>query len=356
MARRGAECDARPVRNVIGLLVVTLGLGCSRAQDAHTQPSAPAPSASTIAEGPPAPSASTPPATSAASPPRADAAPIAPPAPPALPHASKDGWVDAPVRADAKHRPVLALSEGGNLVNSTLPVLTVYEDGLVLRRDSERATETHVRDKHLHPADMRMAQLPAADVAKLVAAVRATGLEQARGQTIAASATDQPSADILLRQGDRWKVTSVFGITHRKGEPVRADGGPMSEVPAAFVAAYRMLLAFEPKALGAWTPDEVVATLSKTTKPASTSMPWPADLPAPERGGGKATPLVLSGKDARAMLEWNRKLGSMWDVLEKKPGRSDIELGGERWSLTVTGVVPEATFLESVRLAAVLAR
>lgn len=344
------------MRNVIGLVVVTFVLGCSRAQDAHTQPSAPAPSASTTAGAtPPAPSPSTPPATSSA-PPRADTAPIAPPSPPALPHASKDGWVDAPVRADTKHRPVLALSEGGNLVHSTLPVLTVYEDGLVLRRDSERATETHVRDKHLHPSDMRMAQLSVADVAKLVASVRATGLEQARAQTIAASATDQPFADILLRQGDRWKVTSVFGITHRKGEPVRADGGPMSEVPAAFVAAYRMLLAFEPKALGTWTPDEVVATLSKSATPASTSMPWPADLPAPERGGGKATPLVLSGKDARAMLEWNRKLGSTWDVLEKKPGRSDVELGGERWSLTVTGVVPEATFLASVRLAAVLAR
>jgi hypothetical protein len=334
------------------LAIVALS-GCGRTPD--SRPTRPAEAAPSAAESSPlnaAPEAASSPDASGSA---ALAASAAVSSPTVALHATKDGWVAAALPDDSKHVPLVALMESGSLVRSRLPILVVYQDGLVLRRSSERATNLSVHNKHLYPSDMRMARLPAAEVAALVAAMWATGIEAAPSQTRVVSVTEQPFADIVLWKGGRWKVTSVFGITHRDGEPVRSDDGPMSAVPAAFVAAYRKLLAFEPKSLSAWVPEEVIATLSQPAKDAR-AVAWPAGLPAPARRGGTVTPLRLSGKEAVAMLEWNRKLGSPWDVLEKKPGRSDVEVAGERWLLTVKGMVPHGDFLERVRLAAVMAQ
>jgi hypothetical protein len=307
-------------------------------------------------------------ASAAPSSPAAASAPIAAaPSAPALPPLSsawpaqarpKEGWVEAKDPAGTKHKPVVVLRESGMVVRSSQPVLTIYEDGLVLRRDSERTKESKLVSPYITEASMRMGQMPAADVERLVDEIVATGIgalwpkvEVAAGPGQAA--TDRPFVHILVRKGPLWKVTSAHGLTHEDGEPKSPDGRSPRGVPEAFLASYRKLLAIEPPDPKAWQPDEVRATLTDASDPAKKTarsfetVDWDKDLPEPGSGSGSREAPTLAGKDAKAILKFSRELGSDWEVTNKRIGRRLVSRDGKTWRLDVEGIVPGFASIEA---------
>lgn len=208
------------------------------------------------------------------------------------------------------------------VIGSDTPRVAIYENGDVVFVKQDGKSFTY-RTTRLSPAQMQEWQarwLP----------VVAAGLKH---NYELSGATDQPSAMIYVREGDRTAATYAYGLSCRGRPPAPIDAKPEDRPPLALFELHKALCAFDAADSKAWVSRYIEVMLwdfSHSTQPATK---WPSVWPSlkSERTikRGDSYSIFLDSKDLP-------KLDAFIDSSKGGP----IELDGRKWSVAYRFTFP----------------
>ena len=230
------------------------------------------------------------------------------------------------------HRPLVILDQVDAWSGSveSLPSLTVYEDGLVITAEWDKA------------ANVARITSARADSPKTIADdLERQGVFVLAPRIDVSKATDQPETSIRYRIGGAWRSVTVVGF--------RPDGditAKEKDPPPSFVAAFRMLRALRFRDARPLVRSEYLVTLTDSY-PAREALAndWPAGVPAPpalvpdERYLGRPRTYLATG-DAGAALH---------AFVRRERNRPAVKLpSGERLEMWVTTRIPDQSYIDRV--------
>lgn len=235
-----------------------------------------------------------------------------------------------------RHRPLIQLVERNPwlmVIGSDVPTFVLYEDGLVIFRKGDERRGEHMR-----------ADLGRAGAAALAGDIARSGFFDLPRSTSVAHATDQPTVQVLVRDGLRWHLASVYGIG-RDGKALHGN----EEAAPAFTRTYRRLVTFDAPKAAPWNPEQIEVMLGDFSY-AGSSVPWPSAIPRPK------APIQAPANGVFKHFIDGKYEDDVRALQAKARDTTAVEIDGHKWSFGYRRCVPEEEYFYKVERAIFAAR
>lgn len=226
---------------------------------------------------------------------------------------------------------VIGIDPWAEVRGADVPRTVIYEDGTIIAsRGKTTAQGRRTFESKLDPqAAARFAAIRA-DPA-LVAVPARLGFSHA---------TDQPTAQLIFRVGDRWKMIIANGL-YVDGTPTH-PARELMPVPPPLANALGTIEAFAMPDAPEWKPDTVEIMLSDFSHSKKPPLPWPNGVPRPPAGfkapeGGVHKHFVPAAAEPK--LE---------ELQRSRDAYTGVGLDGKTWSLNYRRVVPNQALIQRV--------